>query len=63
MKDTRATKRLEKPADHDERLAAARAFAQWHLGYADWATQILAAYFDPVEARRRLEVERGGRGR
>lgn len=35
------------PKDHKQRLVLARQFAQWYLGYPDWADMILEAYMQP----------------
>lgn len=36
---------------------AMRAVAQWHLGYAAWANDLLDAYLNPADALARLERE------
>lgn len=36
-------------------MQAARAYAQWHLGYPEWADQIIHAYEHPYET---LEILR-----
>lgn len=47
MSDT-TTKRPDiRPADHDERMAVARARAEWELGDASWAGVIIGAYLYP----------------
>jgi hypothetical protein len=37
----------KKLPDHDERLKAAHARAEWELSDATWADKIIAAYLDP----------------
>lgn len=39
-----------------ERREAARAWAQWFLGYASWADEILWAYNNPADAQARLKA-------
>lgn len=38
-------------------MAAARRYAQWHLGYRSWADQILHAYNNPEETNAALDEE------
>jgi hypothetical protein len=47
-----------RPADHDRRMAAARRFAGWHLGYSVWADSIIEAYENPDAADERIDRER-----
>jgi hypothetical protein len=44
--------------DHEDRMAAAREWAQWHLGYSSWADQIVNAYLDPGLARAELRASK-----
>lgn len=39
-------------------VAAARAYAHWHLGDPSWADHILNAYFNPEAIRDELQRER-----
>ena len=39
-------------------IAAARAYAQWHLGYSSWADQILGAYSNPETTLAVLKEEK-----
>jgi hypothetical protein len=48
-----------RPRDHDRRMAAARARAQWELGSASWAGVILSAYEAPDEDMQALSDEQG----
>lgn len=48
--------------DFDERMAAARARAEWELGDASWAGIILGAFMYPEEDRRNLSQEMGAVG-
>lgn len=43
--------------EHVERLGAARRLAQWHLGDADHADPIVAAYCNPEQAHEYLDRE------
>lgn len=42
------TAALPKPADHEERMAAARRRAQYELGDPSWAGLIVGAYLNPA---------------
>lgn len=44
--------------DHDERMRAAEALAQWHLGSRGWGGLIVGAYPHPVETMENLRAER-----
>lgn len=39
-------------------LAAARAVAGWHLGYREWADQLIDAYLNPEAAMETLRKEK-----
>jgi hypothetical protein len=45
------------PADHEERMGAARRYAQWHLGDGGHADAIVEAYRDPDAAHEYLDRE------
>ena len=45
------------PTDHEERMAAARRAAQWHLGDAAYADMIVEAYRDPDAAQDYMDRE------
>lgn len=47
-----------RPADHDRRMRAARARAQWELGSSGWAETILGAYWFPDDDEATLARER-----
>lgn len=51
------TRVLDRPHDHEERIAQARARSTWELGDESWADVILLAYFDPDMDREKLEDE------
>jgi uncharacterized protein YbjT (DUF2867 family) len=53
-KQTAQTHRIVSAADRNR---AARAFAQWHLGDADWWDTLQAAAADPDGTLRTLEAE------
>ena len=42
---------------NEEGLKAARAFAQWHLGYPSWGDSIVDAYLNPERTMRVLKEE------
>jgi hypothetical protein len=44
------------PADHHQRMAAARRWAQWELGNPGWADYIMEAYMDPDYAHEALDA-------
>lgn len=48
----------ERPPDHDKRMRAAEARAQWEIGDRAWAGIILAAYWNPDEDMAALREER-----
>lgn len=39
---------------HEERLAVARKYAGWHLGYSSWADNIVRAYLHPEVVAKEL---------
>lgn len=39
-------------------LQAAREYAHWHLGYSQWADDLLYAYLNPETATARLKAEK-----
>lgn len=41
---------MDKPHDHDDRMAIARLVAQWCLGDKYWADEIVNAYMYPTMA-------------
>ena len=43
---------------HEKGLQAARAVAQWHLGYPYWADKLVSAYLDPERALEALRAEK-----
>lgn len=43
--------------EHNERMAAAKARAQWELGDPSWAAVIVRAYLHPDEDRESLKLE------
>lgn len=45
------------PSDHEERMAAARRYAQWHLGDSGHADAIVEAYRDPDAAQDYMDRE------
>lgn len=45
------------PADHEERMSAARRVAQWRLGDGAWADEIVEAYRDPDAAHEYMDRE------
>jgi hypothetical protein len=47
-----------KPVDHDKRMRAAEAVAQWYLADRGWAGKILGAYMYPDESMEDLRRER-----
>jgi hypothetical protein len=49
---------MDRPHDHDKRMAAARARAEWELGDESWAGLILGAYFHPDEDTEALRDEK-----
>jgi hypothetical protein len=52
------TQRVDiRPADHDERLKAARERARWEIGDPSWADTLIAAYLHPDEDREALRQE------
>lgn len=53
-----STDDYQKPDHHEERLRAAEAFAQWHLGDRNWAGLILDAYMHPKASMERLKLEK-----
>lgn len=58
LRDLRTEGRIT-DGEHEERMRAARARAEWELGYAGWADTIIAAYMNPDDDRRRLRVDWG----
>jgi hypothetical protein len=44
----------DRPHDHEARMAAARARAEWELGDPSWADVILGAYWNPEESNEDL---------
>lgn len=38
-------------------LAAARRYAQWHIGYGRWADLIIDAYLNPARTHETLDEE------
>ncbi len=48
---------MQRPPDHDERVAAARRVAEWNLGDGDWGSVIVGVYFDPSTASVWLDEE------
>jgi hypothetical protein len=44
-------------AEHEQRMKAARAVAEWELGSEGWAGLIIDAYMNPQEAMDRLAAE------
>lgn len=40
---------------HEERLAAARRYAGWHIGSQSWADHIIDAYLNPKKAHSALD--------
>lgn len=49
-----------RPADHDQRMQAARERAGWELGDRSWAETIVGAYLWPEADREALAKEQGG---
>jgi hypothetical protein len=47
----------EKLSDHEKRMTAARARAQWELGDSHWAGVIVGAYLHPDEDAEALRRE------
>lgn len=47
------------PPDHNERMAQARARAQWELGDPSWADIIMRAYMHPLRDKESLDQEKG----
>lgn len=50
---------LQLTEDHEERLAQARAVAEWELGDGSWADVIVTAYLNPEAAAAELTREKG----
>lgn len=50
---------LRKLPDYEQRMAAARARAQWELGDPSWAGVILGAFLYPEADQDNLRRERG----
>jgi hypothetical protein len=48
---------MDRPADHDKRMQAAEARAEWELGDRSWAGIILAAYWNLDEDTTALKEE------
>lgn len=44
-------------SDHDRRMVAARRAAEWYLGSAHWADQLITYYLNPSDAMPFLEGE------
>lgn len=44
--------------EHDERMDAARARAEWELGDASWAGVIVGAYLHPEEDKYALDADK-----
>jgi hypothetical protein len=44
-----------RPHDHETRVKTAQRYARWHLGDANWAGNILFAYFNPDDANAVLD--------
>lgn len=55
------SKQVEQRRDA-EGMRAARAVAQWHLGYTSWADLIVNAYLNPEAAMVTLEREKSSCG-
>lgn len=58
LRDLRTAGRMS-DTEHDRRMDAARARAEWELGDASWAGVILAAYLNPEANALLLEADRG----
>lgn len=43
--------------EHEAGLAAARRWAAWHIGMAEWGDQLVQAYLDPAKAAAQLDEE------
>jgi hypothetical protein len=48
---------LSRPADHDARMMVMRRAAEWYLGDASWAGELLAAYLYPRYVTEALDEE------
>lgn len=43
---------------HTQGMKAAREYAQWHIGHANWADRIIHAYRNPEQAIADLREEK-----
>ena len=48
---------MQRPSDHDRRLAVVRRYAGWWLGTSSWANDLVKAYLEPQQATDRLNAD------
>jgi len=57
MTTTKLPHDMDRPRDHDARMAVVRRWAQWHLGDPSYGNEVLAAYLYPRTVAAALDAE------
>ena len=52
-------RRMLTTSEHEQRLTVARRIAEWRLGSAGWADEIVGAYLYPDAAAAQVDFEQG----